>query len=47
MEFKALNSYYATLNPQNAAEYQRFYDEIMEDDVEQTDGGASNQTADI
>ena len=32
MEFKALNRYYATLNPGNAAEYQRFYNEIMEDD---------------
>ncbi len=45
MEFKALNNYYATLNPQNAAEYQRFYDEIMENDVEQSDGSTSNQAA--
>ncbi len=32
MEFKARNRYYATLNPRDAAEYQRFDDEIMEDD---------------
>lgn len=44
MEFKALNRYYATLNPINAAEYQRFYDEIMEDDEEQDDVSVSNQT---
>lgn len=30
-EFRELNGYYATLNPENAAVYQRFYDEIMED----------------
>jgi len=30
-EFWELNGYYATLNPKNATEYQRFYDEIMED----------------
>ncbi len=31
IEFRELNGYYATLNPENAAAYQRFYDEIMED----------------
>jgi hypothetical protein len=43
MEFKALNSYYATVNPQNAADYQRFYDEIMEDDPEQNNESTSDQ----
>ncbi len=45
MEFKALNSYYATVNPQNAADYQRFYDEIMEDDPEQNNESTSDQAA--
>jgi hypothetical protein len=43
MEFKALNSYYATVNPQNAADYQRFYEEIMEDDPEQINESTSYQ----
>ena len=43
MEFKALNSYYATVNPQHAADYQRFYEEIMEDDPEPNNESTSDQ----
>ena len=32
IEFRKLNGYYATLNPGNAAAYQRFFDEIKNDD---------------